>query len=75
MQDFCSVMEKNVCFLKTSGFQPGSGGPHRGCEPYVEGSPEDIFMYIAVLHLFYPSLDGGRWVGVGCYNGARYEKR
>jgi len=30
-------------------------------------------MYIAVLHLLYPSLDGGRWVTVGCYNGSRYK--
>jgi len=36
---------KYVCFLdiaQSSGFQSGSGGPHRGCEPFVEGSPEDI---------------------------------
>jgi len=31
-------------------------------------------MYIAVLHLLYPSLDGGRCVIVGCYNGSRYKK-
>jgi len=24
------------------GFQPGSGGPHTGCEEFVERSPEDI---------------------------------
>ena len=40
----------------------------------MKGSSEDIFMYIAVLHLLYPSLDGGRCVIVGCYNGSRYKK-
>ena len=29
--------------------------------------------YIAVLHLLYPSLDGGCCVIVGCYNGLRYK--
>jgi len=28
-------------------------------------------MYTAVLHLLYSSLNGGRWVLVGCYNGSR----
>jgi len=32
------------------------------------------FKYIAVFHLLYPSLDVGRWVIVGCYNGSRYKK-
>jgi len=31
-------------------------------------------MYIAVLHLLYPSLDRGRWVTAGHYNGSRYKK-
>ena len=31
-------------------------------------------MYIAVFQLLYPSLDGGLWVVVGCYNGSQYKK-
>jgi len=38
------------------------------------GSPVDIFLCTAALHLLYSSFRWGRWVIVGCYNGRRTKK-
>ena len=66
---------KNVCFLDI---------PYPWFSTWKWRAPQRLwtirgrvvrtyFMHIDVLHLLYPSLDSGRCVTVGCYNGSRYK--
>ena len=49
-------------------------GPTKVVNHLWKGSQKVFYVaYIAVLHLLYPSLDGGCWVIMGCYNGSWYK--
>jgi len=50
-------------------------GPIKVVNHLWKGSQKVFYVaYIAVLHLLYPSLDGGRSVIVVCYNESRYKE-